>query len=130
MSSSNSIVAAVGTAEMQQRALDDSHREVVRVIAELQNAKVDQKLADAQSRLEDSQRRNARFSLENVVNRQQDDLVVDAAVLCDVERRAGHLGLVQASVDDVRVRLGAKHLALEHAVGAAVDANCIELGID
>lgn len=124
---SDTIVAAVRASEVHQGSLDDPHREIVRVLAELQHPKVDQQLANVQTSLEDSQRSDVRFALQNVINREQNNLIVDATVFCDVERRAGHFSFIQAGIDDVRVGLRTQHLRFEDSVGASVDAYRVEL---
>lgn len=126
----NAFIAAVRTSQMQQRTLENPHRQVVRMLAELQDPEVDQKLADVQTCLENSERSDIGFSFKNVVNGQQHDFVIDAALFGDVERRSRHFCFIQAAVHNVRVCLRTQQLGFEDAGGASVYADCIELRVD
>lgn len=127
MCTANPIVAAMWTTEMQQSTFDDSHRQVVSVLAKLQHAEINEKLADIEAGLQNTQRRDVRLALQNVINCKQNNFVVDSTIFGDVKRRAWHFSLIQARVDDVRVRLRAKHLRFEDSSCAAVDADGVEL---
>lgn len=107
------------TAEHLERASSYAHRYLVRMLAQLQYAHLDEQLADVESCLEDAQGAYLEWiAFEHAAHSQQHDLIVDAAVACDVEGGAGRLRLIHARIVYVGIGVGAQH-GSAIAIGAA-----------
>lgn len=108
------------TAQDLQSSSSDAHGDLVGMFSQLEDTHFDQELADVEARLQDTKRAHlGRIPLEHIADGQQDYLVVNAAIAGYVEGGAGRLGLVHARIIDMRVRVGAQHLAAVTGGGAA-----------
>lgn len=117
------------TAQHLQSSTCYAHGDFMRMLAQLQHAHLDEQLTDVQAGLEHTQRADLRrISLENAAHGQQDDLIVDAAIACYVERRTGCLRLVDARVIYMRIRVRTQHWTAIAYGGAATSCAAVARG--